>query len=338
MIKRRSEIAEERVLEILSKYPEGLGFNELYRLYKEREGENAVSNLTFSNVIRKLKEKGKIVIKEEGWTKGKKKTIKLKDAGKFIASKLSEIRAFKKAFDMFLENRVSRLKSELESLEPFEGLIILNEIEFGKSYIAHKLDLLRKEIISSELSEDFKKDLIFETFEVEKEIESDFINKIRRIEPLYDFYRAYLKTLQECIEEFKKDPLETIEKFETIFEKNLLQVNKELYKLFKHEQEERRKKIALRSKYTEEEHKKKLEELVRTIEENPEGFAKGFGEFLEDLFEFIHQAEEVGKLTEDVAIALDPYSSLERLKFFKSKIESEIESLIKEAKEEVIEK
>ena len=317
------------ILEVLRKYPDGISVNKLYEKLKDDKGRYLMSKPTFQKRLEMLKSKGIVIVEgEEEWDRGKKKIIKLRDAGKLIADKLSEIRSYGRAFDKFLESRVSKLKEK--KLESFEELIILNEIELVKSYISHKLNSLRREIISSDFSKDLKKDLIFETFETEKEIENIFIDKIERIKPFYDLYRAYLKSLQECIEEIKENPKEANKIFEKTFEKNLLEINEKLYRILKQKQEEERKREEefTGRRYTEED----LEELIRMIEENPEEVAERFGEFLKDLIILAFRIEEVERLTEELAISLDPYSSFKMLRHFKSRIESEIEKLIEEAK------
>ena len=177
IIKRRSEIAEEKVLKILSKYPEGLGFNELYRIYKEKEGEKAVSNLTFAKVIKKLKEEGKIEVEEEGWVKGKKKNIKLSGAIKAYAKILDLCDIFEKYTQDWLK-RLNKL-AEKEAMEKeFELNRIFSELKCAYKILIYELNGEKERIFGSNYSDKFKKNFLFQAFNIEKELELKLIDTL----------------------------------------------------------------------------------------------------------------------------------------------------------------
>lgn len=317
---------EKGIIAVLSRYPEGLGYRELHKKLKDERGRDLCAFLTLQRRIDKLSREGYVEIVEKEWRRGKKKIVRLKDPYKIIADKLSEIRAFKNAFIKYLEGNLR----DLTSKDAFEALMTLNKIELAKVVLRDKLRMKRYELLNLDLSLNFKKELVFETFEVEKEIENEVIDKISDIKPIYDLYRAYLRTLQELMAE--KDSPEFLDKIlnlDKIFEKNLSLINKELCEKLREEIEEireRKEEKAKVGKYAEEERKKEIKEILIDIEKNPEKYI----DIIKNILEFAFIAPEIGKLTEEIAVATDPYSVYQRLKSFRSEIEFEIENLVKE--------
>lgn len=238
MIKKRSELAKEKVLEILSKYPKGLGFNELYRIYKEKEGKNAVSNPVFLDVIKKLKEEGKIVIEDEGWIRGRKKIIKLPSASEIAAKKLTEIKTLKRIFEEYLGDRLSELEASSDYSKISE---ILQEINAMRAIVLSELEKLKKEILSLNTRDDFKKDLLLEISRTEQEINQEFIKEVYErykgkkepITMLFEIYQkapAYANFLRDCIKR-KKNLLDCI--LELASREGLEEVVKENLELIK---------------------------------------------------------------------------------------------------------
>ena len=180
----------EAILRNLYKHPDGISVNELYRTLKDSKGKTLMARKTFFKKLNILKAMGLVVEEYEG--KGRNKILKLKDSSKIITEMISRIKIYKELFKKYLDINLSNLDKKNNS----ENLRILQKINLSKLIIFIELDRMRDEILSSELSDRLKRELILKTFEVEKEINQAFFdmileykNKIEAVELFYEIYR-----------------------------------------------------------------------------------------------------------------------------------------------------
>lgn len=196
------------ILEILRKHPDGIGVNELFERLKDNKGRHLMSKPTLIKELDRLKNAG--LIQEEGeWRLGQKKTIKLRNSHRIIAEKLSEIRAYRECFQKIANFILRDLKSESVA-ETDAKLKVITGVAVEK--LNRKID----EFLNSDISEEFKKELIFEVLELEKEIKKEYFDIITENKSLYDFWTEELKEIEDELlklgKELFKERLETLSK------------------------------------------------------------------------------------------------------------------------------
>jgi len=203
---------EKEILAVLSKYPEGLGYRELHRKLKDERGRNLVAFLTLQRKVDKLSKDGCVEIVEEDWKQGKKKIIKLRDSHKIIAKKLSEIRAYINLFKKYIVKHCIPILIRINGYPEF-----YHKLAAARYLLLEELEEKTYEIFESDISIDLKKELLFEVFEVEKEINTVFISTVFENEeelgsPLLKHLRRFIKAypfskVRFELEELKKEVL-----------------------------------------------------------------------------------------------------------------------------------
>jgi len=181
------------ILEALKDFPDGIGVNKLYEKLKDERGRYLMSKPTYTKKLQKLKDMGLVTEEVDGeWKRGKRKILKLKNSGKIIATELSKIKRFKKIFEKFIEFELSKVTTE-------DKTVAYLRLTLAESEIMKKLTEEKERIFNSNLSKDFKKDLLFEIVETEKEIEKLFIDACLKKPELHKIYSTveYTKNLNE---------------------------------------------------------------------------------------------------------------------------------------------
>jgi len=159
------------ILEALRKYPDGISVNKLYKSLKDRRGRYLMSKPTFAKKLQKLKDMELVIEEAEGeWKRGKRKILKIKDSHRVVVEALSEVRRYLELFEELVRRfLIEMMKMELEGDEDARRVF---NIKINKLFkiIKKELEEKRIDIIKSEMSERFKKELIYETVAVEFEI------------------------------------------------------------------------------------------------------------------------------------------------------------------------
>lgn len=210
------EIAEEnqaKILQTIATYDKGEGVT--WGILLEKSG---LAKATLSKHIKRLIEKG--VIDEAINRKDRRiKIYRINENYNTFVKKISEIRRYTELFDKYvirtLAETVEKI-GECETKEEFDKtqFIFERRITFCRRIILEELNQMRSDIIDSDISEKFKKDLLYETFKVEKEINEKWMkwlfdkDIIKRVNPFKvqtpsDF--AILKQVKSDLEVLKEE-------------------------------------------------------------------------------------------------------------------------------------
>lgn len=152
---------DKQILKILTNYPKGLSYRQIWNKLRDEEGEHLVAFPTLQKRIDQLEKKGYVEVDKSNWKQGRSMIIKLKEDYKPVAERLSKIREHKELFKKYIENQRSKLTS---------GENIL-KVQMAETEIITKLENEKEKILNSDMSPDLKKELLFEIIETEKEIE-----------------------------------------------------------------------------------------------------------------------------------------------------------------------